>query len=56
LDIPDVMLWEELFVTLEEDLLLVDSKGACIVNNDQIKISCRDTDLSCSVQKTAKKT
>jgi hypothetical protein len=48
LDIPDVMLWEELFITLEEDLLLVDKEGACIVNNDQIRISCRDTDLSCT--------
>jgi hypothetical protein len=47
LDIPDIMLWEELFITLDTDTLLVDAEGACIVNNDQIWIGCRDTDLSC---------
>jgi hypothetical protein len=47
LDIPDIMLWEELTITLDTDTLLVDAEGACIVNNDQIKIGCRDTDLSC---------
>jgi hypothetical protein len=47
LDIPDIMLWEELTITLDTDTLLVDAEGACIVNNDQIRIGCRDTDLSC---------
>jgi hypothetical protein len=47
LDIPDIMLWEELFITLDADTLLLDAEGACIVNNDQIRIGCRDTDLSC---------
>jgi hypothetical protein len=47
IDIPDIMLWEELSITLDTDELLVDTTGACIVNNDQIKIGCRDTDLSC---------
>jgi hypothetical protein len=47
LDIPDIMLWEELSITLDRDSPLVDAEGACIVNNDQIRIGCRDTDLSC---------
>jgi hypothetical protein len=47
LDIPDIMLWEELTITLDTDTLLVDTEGACIVNNDQIRIGCRDTDLCC---------
>jgi hypothetical protein len=47
LDIPDIMLWVELTITLDTDTLLVDAEGACIVNNNQIKIGCRDTDLSC---------
>jgi hypothetical protein len=41
------MLWEELSITLDTDKLLVDTAGACIVNNEQIKIECRDTALSC---------
>jgi 3-oxoacyl-[acyl-carrier-protein] synthase III len=41
------MLWEELSITLDTHKLLVDNAGACIVNNDQIKIEFRDTDLSC---------
>jgi hypothetical protein len=36
--ITDIMLWEELLITLDEDALLVDAEGACIVNNDQIRI------------------
>jgi hypothetical protein len=47
IDIPDSMLWEELTITLDTDTLLVDATGSCIVNNDQIKIGCRDTALSC---------
>jgi hypothetical protein len=47
IDIPDIMLWEELTITLDTDTLLVDAEGSCIVNNDQIRIGCRDTDLSC---------
>jgi hypothetical protein len=47
IDIPDIMLWEELTITLDTDTLLVDAEGSCIVNNDQIKIGCRDTALSC---------
>jgi hypothetical protein len=47
LDIPDIMLWEDLSITMDTDTLLVDAEGACIVNNDQIRIRCRDTDLSC---------
>jgi hypothetical protein len=47
LDIPDIMLLEELTITLDTDTLLVNTEGACIVNNDQIRIGCRDTDLSC---------
>ena len=47
IDIPDIMIWEELTITLDTDTLLVDKEGACIVNNDQIRIGCRDTDLSC---------
>jgi hypothetical protein len=35
LDIPDIMLWEELCITLDADTLLVDAEGACIVNNDR---------------------
>jgi hypothetical protein len=46
LDIPDIMLWEELTITLDTDTLLVDTEGACIINSDQIRIGCRDTDLS----------
>jgi hypothetical protein len=41
------MLWEELSITLDTDKLMVDNAGACIVNNDQMKIECRDTILSC---------
>jgi hypothetical protein len=47
IDIPDIMRWEELAITLDTDTLLVDATGSCIVNNDQIKIGCRDTALSC---------
>jgi hypothetical protein len=47
IDIPDIMLWEELTITLDTDTLLVDAEGSYIVNNDQIKIGCRDTALSC---------
>jgi hypothetical protein len=46
LDIPNIMLWE-LTITLDTDTLLVDTEGACIVNNNQIRIGCRDKDLSC---------
>jgi hypothetical protein len=47
INIPDIMLWEELSITLDTDELLVDSARYCIVNNDQIKKECRDTELSC---------
>jgi hypothetical protein len=47
IEIPDIMLWEELTITLDTDTLLVDATGSCIVNNDQIKIGCTDTALSC---------
>jgi hypothetical protein len=47
IDIPDIMLWEKLTITLDTDTLLEDAEGSCIVNNNQIKIGCRDTDLSC---------
>jgi hypothetical protein len=41
------MLWEELTITLDTKTLLVDTEGACIVDKDQIRIGCRDTELSC---------
>jgi hypothetical protein len=47
INIPDIMLWEELSITLNTYKLLVDKAGGCIVNSNQVRIGCKDTELSC---------